>query len=369
MKTAVSRAISRTSRTVLKAGVSAALVALVTIAGGAAAPAYAQSSVQLYGQVDEWVGAQKFPGGERAWQVSGGGMSTSYWGMKGSEDLGGGVKAIFTLEDFFRGQNGRYGRFDGDTFFARNSYVGIESPWGTVTAGRLTTQLFVSTILFNPFIDSYVFSPMVYHVFLGLGTFPTYTTDQGVVGDSGWNNAIQYSSPSFNGLSGSAMYAFGNTAGQNSAKKYSVQFLYFNGPFAATGVYQYVNFNNDPADLGTLVSGMKSQGVGQFGVSYDLKFVKFYGQYMYTKNDQLIGSWHVNTAQGGVTVPAGPGTVMASYAYSRDSGGLDQTRQTAAIGYDYPLSKRTDVYAAYLYDHFSGQSSGDTFGVGMRTKF
>ncbi len=358
MKTNVSRAL----KTTLKAGVVAGLLA-------GASTAFAQSSVQLYGQVDEWVGAQKFPGGQRAWQVSGGGMSTSYWGMKGSEDLGNGYKAIFTLEDFFRAQNGQAGRFQGDSFFSRNAYVGIESPYGTFTAGRLTTHLFVSTILFNPFIDSYVFSPMVYHVFLGLGTFPTYTTDQGVVGDSGWNNAVQYSSPSFNGLSGSVMYAFGNTAGQNGSKKWSAQFLYFNGPFAATGVYQYVNFNSSPADLNSLVAGLKSQGAGQIGLSYDLKFVKFFGQYMYTKNDQQQGSWHVNTAQGGVSAPAGPGTVMASYAYSRDGGGLDQTHQTWALGYDYPLSKRTDVYAAYLNDHISGQSTGDTFGVGLRAKF
>jgi predicted porin len=354
--------VSRALKTTLKASVIAGLLA-------GASSAFAQSSVQLYGQVDEWVGAQKFPGGERAWQLSGGGMSTSYWGLKGAEDLGGGYKAIFTLEGFFRAQNGQYGRFTGDTMFSRNAYVGIESPYGTLTAGRLTTDLFVSTILFNPFIDSYVFSPMVYHVYLGLGTFPTYTTDQGVVGDSGWNNAVQYSTPNFNGLSGNVMYALGNTAGQNGAKKYSAQFLYFHGAFAATGVYQYVNFNSSPGDLDSLVTGMKSQGTGQLGLSYDFKFVKLYGQYMYTSNNQQVSGWHVNTAQGGVTVPAGPGTIMASYAYSRDSGGLDQTRQTAAVGYDYPLSKRTDVYAAYLYDKISSQSSGDTFGVGIRAKF
>jgi predicted porin len=90
---------------------------------------------------------------------------------------------------------------------------------------------------------------------------------------------------------------------------------------------------------------------------------------MYTYNDQQVTSWHVNTAQGGASVPFGPGTVMASYAYSRDGGGFDQTRQTAAIGYDYPLSKRTDIYAAYLYDHITSQSSGNTYGVGLRAKF
>ena len=361
MKTSISSAL----KTTLKATACAALLA-------SASSAFAQSSVQLYGQVDEWVGAQKFPGGKTAVQVAGGGMSTSYWGLKGAEDLGNGYKAIFALEGFFLAQNGQYGRFTGDTMFSRNAYVGIESPYGTVTAGRLTTPLFVSTILFNPFIDSYQFSPMVWHTYLGLGTFPTYSTDQGVTGDSGWSNAVSYSSPNFNGLSATAMYALGNTT-ENGAKKWSGQVLYFHGPFAATAVYQYVNFNNVPSDLGSFgtsgVPGLKSQSVAQVGVSYDLKFVKFFGQYMYTYNDQQVTSWHVNTAQGGATVPFGPGSVMASYAYSRDGGGFDQTRQTASVGYDYPLSKRTDIYAAYMYDHISSMSSGNTYGVGLRAKF
>ena len=356
--------VNRVLKAAAKATVTAGMFGLL-----AASSAQAQSSVQLYGQVDEWVGATKFPGSQTAWNVGGGGMSTSYWGMKGSEDLGGGYKAIFTLESFFRAQNGNYGRFQGDTFFARNSYVGIESPYGTFTTGRLTTQLFVSTILFNPFIDSYTFSPMVYHVFLGQSTFPTYTTDQGVVGDSGWDNSVQYTTPDFSGLSGSAMYSFGNQAGQNGAKKYSAQFLYFHGPFAATGVYQYVNFSATPGDLTSFVAGYKSQSVGQLGASYDMKFVKFFAQYMYTHNDIDPGSFHVNTGQGGVTIPVGVGSVMASYAYSRSNGGLDQTHKSWAVGYDYPISKRTDVYAAYLNDKYTSMSSGDTYGVGIRTKF
>jgi predicted porin len=364
--------VNRAPKKKMSAGVKATAVAAM-IGFFAAGAAHAQSSVSLYGQVDEWVGATKFPGGDRAWNVGGGGMSTSYWGMKGSEDLGNGYKAIFTLESFFRAQNGQYGRFQGDTFFARNSYVGIQGPIGTFTAGRLTTQLFVSTILFNPFVDSYTFSPMVYHVFLGQGTFPTYTTDQGVTGDSGWNNSVQYTTPDFNGLSGSAMYSFGNTAGDGRSKKYSAQFLYFHGPFAATGVYQYVNFNNTPGDLPTsnafTIPGFKSQSVAQLGATYDLKYVKFFAQYMYTKNDIEPTSFHVNTGQGGVTVPLGPGMVMASYVYSRSNGGLDQTHKSWAVGYDYPLSKRTDVYAAYLNDKYTSMSTGDTFGVGIRAKF
>ena len=99
MKTSISSAL----KTTLKVTACAALLA-------SASSAFAQSSVQLYGQVDEWVGAQKFPGGKTAVQVSGGGMSTSYWGLKGAEDLGNGYKAIFTLEGFFRAQNGQFGQ-------------------------------------------------------------------------------------------------------------------------------------------------------------------------------------------------------------------------------------------------------------------
>lgn len=344
----------------------AALRAPVLISLLACSAAYAQSSVQLYGQVDTWVGAQKFPGGNRAWQVAGGGMSTSYWGLKGAEDLGGGYKAIFTLEDFIRPQNGGSGRFTGDAFFSRNAYLGIESPYGTFTAGRLTTQLFVSTILFNPFVDSFVFSPMVYHVYMGLGMYPPYMTDQGAIGDTCWNNAVQYSTPDFGGLSASVMYGLGNQADGSGQHKYSAQFLYFHGPFAATGVYQYANFNVAGGDLGSLIAGMKNQSAAQIGFSYDLKFIKFFAQYMYIKNDVTAGSFHVNTAQGGATVPVGLGSMMASYAYSRNSGGSDQTRRTWALGYDYPLSKRTDVYVAYMNDQITSQSTGDTFGVGMR---
>jgi len=361
--------------------------ALTAAAMGAAlfsGAAFAQSSVNLYGQIDAWAGVQKFPGSKSSVGVQGGGMSTSYWGLKGTEDLGGGYKTIFQLEDFFLPQTGAYGRFQGDSFFSRNSYVGIEAPWGTVKAGRLTTELFISTILFNPFIDSYEFSPMVWHVYLGMGTFPTYTTDQGVTGDSGWNNAVEYSTPDYNGLTASAMYGFGNTAGSAGYHKDSVQALYFHGPFAATAVYQYVNFNSAAKDLAsTDVTGLTSQSVVQLGATYDLKFAKLYAQYMYTYNKDLLGNFKVNTGQLGATIPFGVGHFMLSDAYSKDSGGFKTTHNTWAVGYDYPLSKRTDVYAAYMSDRYTGGQSvqataegavptigtGNTAGVGLRHEF
>lgn len=329
-------------------------------------PCLAQTSVSLYGQIDVFAAATKAIGGQTAWQESSGGLSTSYFGMKGAEDLGVGMKAIFALESFFQPQNGQIGRFPNDVFFSRNAYVGIESPYGTFTAGRQSTNLFISTILFNPFVDSFTFSPVVLQTYLGQG-------GQGVIGDTGWNNAIQYSTPRFGGLSGAAMYSFGNSAGAAGVRKWSAQFLYFHGPFAATGVYQYENYSFAAGDIGTAlpgVSGLTSQSTGELGATYDFRIIKLYAQYLHTNDQTSNGTILVNCGQAGFSIPLGAGSILGSYAYSKSNGPADGvTRKTWAIGYDYSLSKRTDIYAAYLYDHLSGKSTGDTAGIGIRTKF
>jgi predicted porin len=336
--------------------------------------ARAQSSLQLLGQVDEWVGLQQMPTKAVSSQNGSGGMSESYFALHGDDELGANWKALFVLEAFFTPQNGQYGRFLGDSFFARDAYVGMESPYGTVTAGRVTNPLFISTILFNPFVDSYTFSPMVFQTYLGQGTFPQYATDQGVIGDSGWDNSISYATPNFSGLTGTVQYAFGNEPGNAGAHKASAQVLYLNGSVGATLVYQYVNFNTQPLDLNnpattSTVPGLRNQQVVQVGLSYDFKVVKFFGQYMQTMNAVTPTSFTVHTGQLGVSIPVRVGALLASYARSTDSGGMQQERNTWSVGYDYPVSSRTDLYVAFMRDQFVGETSGKTVGAGIRTKF
>lgn len=329
------------------------------------ASAFAQSSVSLYGQADVFAAATKEPSAANAWVEGGGGMSTSYWGVKGFEDLGGDVRALFTLESFFQPQNGAAGRYPGDVFFARNAYVGIESSYGTFTAGRQTTDMFVATILFNPFADSFTFSPIVLQTYLGEG-------GQGLVGDTGWSNAVAFHSPLFNGLTGGAMYAFGNAAGDAGLHKWDAQLLYFHGPFSATVDYQYVNYSAVAGDIGSAlpgVPGLQSQSAVQFAATYDFKVVKLYAQYLHVQDHVEPGGFGVSTGQAGASIPLGSGTVLASYAYSKSSGSSGVRRRTWAVGYDLPLSKHTDVYAAYLSDSLTGQSTGNTAGVGIRMKF
>ena len=151
--------------------------ALVALAGAA----HAQSSVSLYGLLDMSVGRFQAPGAAASKGVDSGNMSTSYFGLKGNEDLGGGLGAVFAIESFLRGDTGASGRFNGDVFWARSAYVGLSSnSLGTVTMGRNTTSLFVNTLIFNAFGDSFGFSPSIRHTF----------TSGTVTGDTGWADSI-----------------------------------------------------------------------------------------------------------------------------------------------------------------------------------
>jgi len=343
--------------------------------------AMAQSSVTLYGQADMFVGGVKNPGSsDRAYVANSGGMQTSYWGIKGTEDLGMGTKAIFDLNGFFRTDSGSSGRFNGDSMFSRNAYVGLQNnTYGSVKLGRNTTPYFVSTILFNPLIDSYVFSPQIFHTYFTVNNGSVY--DPGIIGDSGWNNSIVYSTPTFGGLTANFIYSFGESAGNNSKNKFGANLTYFAGNFAATVAYQQVKFDNTPGDLtgstgsvnSPFIQGFDKQNAVQVGLSYDFRVVKVFAQGQYIKSDvnaNVNGDIKHMDGQAGVSVPVGAGNVLASYGYVKTLNEVASfKRNTFAVAYDYNLSKRTDLYAAYFYDKITGLEHGDTFGVGMRHKF
>lgn len=102
-----------------------------------AGSAMAQSSVTVSGLVDAYVGSMKNSGdtGSKA-TVGSGGMTTSWIGFKGIEDLGGGLRAEFALTSFFQADTGAYGRFGGDNLFSRDANVGLAGDFGRVSLGR-----------------------------------------------------------------------------------------------------------------------------------------------------------------------------------------------------------------------------------------
>ncbi|AEI82673.1 porin transmembrane protein (plasmid) [Cupriavidus necator N-1] len=343
------------------------LAALAATGGMAVCCAQAQSSVQLYGAVDAFAGLTRLSGDTHsASVVNSAGLTTSYWGMGGQEALGGGLNALFALESFFRTDTGQVGRFDGDSMFGRNVYVGLNGAFGTVRFGRNATPWFVSMLLFNPLADSETFSPMFLH---------TYTTPPGapvghsVAGDNIWNNSVVYQSPGFGGLRFNAIYAFGEVAGHQGKQSYGGNLTYFNGDFGATLAVQRVAVN--APDFAA--SGANYQMAYLAGASYDFKIVKLFGQFAQTDNEfNTLTGQRNRTMQVGASVVIGPGTLMAEWARTWQGGNealQSVRRDTTSLVYDYPFSKRSDIYAAWRYDKVTALNPGNTFGVGLRHKF
>ncbi len=322
--------------------------------------AAAQTSVRLYGLIDGYVGSEKTAVGSKT-VVNSGGMSTSFWGVDGSEDLGGGLKAVFALESFLRQDTGEPGRFNGDPFFARNAYVGLDGGFGRATMGRNTNPFFLSTIIFNPFGDSFGFSPAVYHQLIG-----------NVQGDTGFSNSIRYQSPVLGGFKLDAIYTLGaeldsSSPFKNRNKGFDIGGFYFGGPLAASLVVRKYNLDN---------TGLTSEQTSFLsGVSYDLKAVKLFGQLGQSKLESSVsGEQKQRMLQLGVAVPLGAGSILASFADTKitdDNAATANKRRGFALGYDHNLSKRTDLYAVVFDDKYSNPETSKLrrIGFGVRHRF
>jgi predicted porin len=188
--------------------------------------AFAQSSVTLYGIVDTSVRYLSSANATNGSLISmGDGVETpSRWGLKGSEDLGGGTSAIFRLEDGFQLYSGKLASTN--TLFGRHAYVGLSNKqYGTLTFGRQQSPFFeLMGNIYDPMTvgdywqDSWVYNPA--------GPFLTV------------NNSVKYTND-FGGLHVSAMYSFGGVAGsmaQNSM--YGLAASYAMGPLQAMAGWQ-----------------------------------------------------------------------------------------------------------------------------------
>jgi len=324
----------------MKTSTKIAAAAVLALLGAAA---QAQSNVTLYGLMDLSVGSFKAPGGQAITKAESGSMTTSYIGFSGREDLGGGLTASFTMESFLQPDGGTAGRFNGDAMWARNAFASLSSQeLGTVKIGRNTTPLFVSTLLFNAFGDSFGFSPAIRHTF----------TSGTVTGDSGWSDSVLYVAPKMGGFSGGVIAAAGEGAG---GRNWGVNAGYGAGGFAASAVYQKVAKGATVDDTETT----------QVAASYDFGVAKLFGQYSDVENTTSKRDYKL--ANVGVAVPVGSGKLLAQYGRISASAGADRT--TFTVGYDYLLSKRTDIYAAYMSDKLTGLSSGASYGAGIRHRF
>ncbi len=145
------------------------------------------------------------PANDNLYHLAAGNIQGSRWGLKGTEDLGGGLKAIFQLENGFDPNNGRLGQ--GGRLFGRQAYVGLtHDAYGTVTLGRQ----------YDPLVD--MVQPLTADNFFG-STFATPGDIDNNDNSSRTSNAIKYVSPVFSGFQVEGMYALGGVAGSTGSAR------------------------------------------------------------------------------------------------------------------------------------------------------
>ncbi|NIE64264.1 porin [Burkholderia sp. Ax-1719] len=352
---------------------SRALTLAAFAAFGIAGVAHAQSSVTLYGVVDTSLTyVSHASGSKNLWALgnsSYGNLAGSRWGVKGSEDLGGGLKAIFQLESGFNPSTGASGQ--GGALFGRQSFVGLASDqFGTVTLGRQYDPLV--DLIQGITADNYFGS-----VFATAGDVDNYDNSFRV------NNAVKYASPIYRGLQAEVMYSFGGVAGSTGSKQsYSAALAYNNGPLAvAAGYYYAANSAGDRTTWSSTSDGTFDGPINNgYATAHSLQIARVAAQY--TVGSFILGAGYsnaqyaadansafdskqkYNTAQGFLAYQATPALLVgAGYSYTHASGDTSANYHQFSLGGDYNLSKRTDVYMTAAYQHASGTTRDADTGL------
>jgi predicted porin len=317
------------------------LIALAVI--GASGAAMAQSSVTLYGLADVWVGrtsATDATGLKTTNTLMGnGGLNTSRWGLTGSEDLGGGLSAVFKFEAKILPTTGT------STGFERQSYVGLAGGFGTVTLGQSWTAM---DDVIGSGASAFDSSFSAYNKVLSVNTL--YATNPG--------STIKYASPTFGGFSGGLSYSLDN---DNAVKKDITDFSlsYGAGPVGVNFAYQV---------QGDYLVGADDLKLTVLNGSYDFgvaKLIAGFGQ------SDLAGLKFTDV-QVGVDVPLSSAlTISGGYAQSKGNQAAGDLKTTGfGIAATYSLSKRTTAYTGYRQAKLKNTSiKDDLFAVGLRHTF
>ena len=205
------------------------------------------------------------------------------------------------------------------------------------------------------------------HTYLPSGAQPLMTSHG--ASDSAWNNSMAYTTPALGGFELALQAAAGE--GTTAGRRLGGSAYYGSGPFAVglsvedmTGMS--LNFSKPPASV--LMQTAKSV---QLGASYDFGVVKFFGLVQRAERENATVDINLQTSQLGASVPIGVGRVLASWAHTAktQTAVADLKRDTASLGYDYFLSKRTDLYAVLVSDKVDKLDRGTGLALGMRHNF
>jgi predicted porin len=351
------------------------LLTAATLAAFATA-AHAQSSVTLYGLIDagvSYVNNAKSAGGHDSLVKYDDGVAQgSRFGLRGTEDLGNGLKAIFTLENGFNSGTGAAGQ--GNTLFGRQAFVGLSKDGaGSLTFGR---QYSFST--------DYLGGNYSTGGNTVAGNYAFHINDIDQLTSSRINNSVKFSSANFAGLTFGALYGFSNQAGgfagtpastvgttttAGSSRAYSFGLNYANGPFAVGAAYTDISypaqavpaFSTAIANVSFPASGAAQiRDLRTFGVGgrYAIGAATLWALYTNTRLEELTGAATTFSAyEAGAKYAFTPAfTAGAGYTYMHLSNAFRGHWNQVDLSADYALSKRTDVYALGIYQIASGRN-------------
>ncbi|WP_250498988.1 porin [Caballeronia sp. GAWG1-5s-s] len=340
---------------------------VAAVAASFATAASAQSSVTLYGLVDAgftFVNNVQTPEGAdhyktNSWSMSGGNVQMSRWGLRGAEDLGGGMKAIFTLENGFDVANGK----GVDTrMFSRQAYVGLSTQAGTVTLGRQTDA-----------VADYL-GPLSATGSWG-GTYFAHPGDLDNLDGNAFrvNNSVKFVSANYAGLSFAGAYAFSNGAGSFADNRaYSLGAGYANGPFKVGAAYTQANgFNattngaiTESPELNSPIQNTERLRTFGAGGSFSAGAMTFGLLWTQTREDNnsiasyssIVNNYEVNGRYAltpSLSLGAAYTFTNAKTSFAGDTGRARYHQ--FGLQTDYALSKRTDIYAEGVVQIASSQ--------------
>ena len=299
----------------------------------AAAGAFAQSNVTLFGVLDTSV-AHISSGGNKVTGLAGGGVSSSRLGFRGTEDLGGGLAAGFWLEGGLAVDNGNSSGYA----FERRSTVSLSrNDLGELRLGRDKVPAYLNIETFDPFADIGVGGVNGSNL-VGSATSAAGTAEGSAPKRA--SNSINYLLPAtLGGFFGQVQYAFGEQIDApgvtNETLRSSAGFRvgYAAGPLNVALGYGKVRGGTTTADVDYRATNI--------GASYNFGFVKP----MVLIASERGNGRRVDLYEVGATVPVGAGEIRAAYSRYKRKDLSDADSNRFALGYGYNLSKRTQLYA------------------------
>lgn len=313
--------------------------------------AHAQSSITLYGVVDaglQYTSRNANASGSNAGSAIGmtdSGIGPSEFGIKGTEDLGDGMKANFDLESGISVANGGLNNGNGN-FFGRQAWVGLSGNFGEVRLGEQFSPFFMSLFDSDP------------RGFSEFGSSLSIFGDNVLFSGAVSTNAIIYTSPELSGLQGTAMVALGGVAGDFQAgRQWAVSLKYDHGPLMLNAAIFDGNSGGTPTPV---PSTLQFEG-RTLGLAYRFGSLTAKASFI---NYKVAGSFNNNVYSAGLDYHVLPDVDLNGGVYvTSDRSDTTNHSLMAAVGADYYLSRTTALYAQVgMVDNHGAMDTG--FSVG-----